>query len=176
MGCPRLNAQRHRIRVFRPYRPDRLLRVDELMAPVKTGKIQAGRFSKGKSGNPDGRPKGSRNKITLAIEALLDNEGEALTQKAIDLAKEGDLQALRLCLDRLMPPRKDRPVSFELPSITCAGDAAKASAALVTAVSIGQITPSEAVELGRLLESYVKTLEATDLEERLKKLEKVISQ
>jgi len=146
------------------------------MAPVKTGKIQAGRFSKGKSGNPDGRPKGSRNKITLAIESLLDNEGEALTQKAIDLAKEGDLQALRICLDRLVPPRKDRPVSFELPSITCAGDAAKASAALVAAVSIGQITPSEAVELGRLLESYVKTLEATDLEERLKKLEKVITQ
>jgi hypothetical protein len=85
------------------------------MAPVKTGKIQAGRFSKGKSGNPDGRPKGSRNKITLAIEALLDNEGEALTQKAIELAKEGDMQALRLRLDRVVPPRKDRSVNFELP-------------------------------------------------------------
>jgi hypothetical protein len=69
-----------------------------------------------------------------------------------------------------------RPGKTELPAITCAGDAAKASAALVAAVAIGQITPSEAVELGRLLESYVKTLEATDLEERLKKLEKVISQ
>jgi hypothetical protein len=99
-----------------------------------------------------------------------------LTKKAIELAKTGDMQALRLCLDRLVPPRKDRPVSFELPAITCAGDAAKASAALVAAVAIGQITPSEAVELGRLLESYVKTLEATDLEERLKKLEKVNSQ
>ena len=85
------------------------------------------------------------------------------------------MQALRLCLDRLVSPRKDRPVSFELPAITCAGDA-KASAALVAAVAIGQITPSEAVELGRLLESYVKTLEATDLEERLKKLERVTTQ
>jgi Family of unknown function (DUF5681) len=162
-----------------PYRPDRLLRVDELMAKSaeNTAKIQRGKpFEPGKSGNPAGKPKGSRNQITLAIEALLDGEGEALTQKAIELAKAGDMQALRLCLDRLVPPRKDRPVSFELPAITCAGDAAKASAALVAAVSIGQITPSEAVELGRLLESYVKTLEATDLEERLKKLEKVISQ
>ena len=132
-----------------------------------TAKIQRGKpFEPGKSGNPAGKPKGSRNQITLAIEALLDGEGEALTKKAIELAKTGDMQALRLCLDRLVPPRKDRPVSF----------AAKASAALVAAVSIGQITPSEAVELGRLLESYVKTLEATDLEERLKKLEKVISQ
>jgi hypothetical protein len=139
-----------------------------------TAKIQRGKpFEPGKSGNPAGKPKGSRNQITLAIEALLDGEGEAL---CIELAKTGDMQALRLCLDRLVPPRKDRPVSFELPPITCAGDAAKASAALVAAVAIGQITPSEAVELGRLLESYVKTLEATDLEERLKKLEKVISQ
>jgi Family of unknown function (DUF5681) len=141
----------------------------------KTAKIQRGKpFEAGKSGNPDGRPKGSRNKITLAIEALLDNEGEALTQKAIDLAKTGDMQALRLCLDRLVSPRKDRPVSFELPAITCAGDAAKASAALVAAVAIGQITPSEAVELGRLLESYVRTLEATELEERLGKLERTM--
>jgi hypothetical protein len=155
------------------------LRVDELMAKSaeNTAKIQRGKpFKPGKSGNPAGKPKGSRNQITLAIEALLDGEGEALTKKAIELAKTGDMQALRLCLDRLVPPRKDRPVSFELPAITCAGDAAKASAALVAAVAIGQITPSEAVELGRLLESYVKTLEATDLEERLKKLEKVISQ
>ena len=96
-----------------------------------TAKIQRGKpFEPGKSGNPAGKPKGSRNQITLAIEALLDGEGEALTKKAIELAKTGDMQALRLCLDRLVPPRKDRPVSFELPAITCAGDAAKASAAL----------------------------------------------
>jgi hypothetical protein len=89
--------------------------------------------------------KGRAIKITLAIEALLDNE--ALTQKAIDLAKEGDLQALRLCLDRLVPPRKDRPVSFELPAITCAGDAAKASAALVLR-SLKQPTWKNAEEAG----------------------------
>jgi hypothetical protein len=110
----------------------------------------------------------------VALESLLDGQAQALTQKAIDLALTGDLTALRICLDRILPPRKDRPVTFTLPPIACASDVAKASAALVAAVSLGEITPSEAVEVGRLLECYVKALEVTELEERLGKLEKVV--
>ena len=71
----------------------------------KTGIIQlktqkAGAFPKGKSGNPKGRPKGARNKATLAAEALLDGDAETITKKAIELAKAGDLTAIRLCLRR----------------------------------------------------------------------------
>jgi Family of unknown function (DUF5681) len=66
-------------------------------------------FEPGKSGNPAGKLKGTRNKTTLAVMALLDGEAETITRKAIQLAKEGDLTALRLCLDRIAPPRKDRP-------------------------------------------------------------------
>src|SRR5215213_10832715 len=87
---------------------------------------RGGRF---KPGNP-GRPKGARHKTTLAIEALLDGEAEALTRKAIELAKAGDLVALRLCLDRICPPRKDRPVTFTLPSLESGTDAKNAVAAL----------------------------------------------
>lgn len=126
------------------------------------------------AGNP-GRPKGSRNATTLLMESLLDGQAQALTQKAIALALTGDMAALRLCLERILPPRKDRPVTFSLPPIACASDAAKASAALVAAVSLGEITPSEAVELGRLLESFVRALEVTELEERLGKLERIMS-
>jgi Family of unknown function (DUF5681) len=72
-------------------------------------------FQPGLSGNPAGKPKGTRNKTTLAVEAPLDGEAETLTRKAIELAKAGDLAALRVCLDRIAPPRKDRPVLFELP-------------------------------------------------------------
>jgi Family of unknown function (DUF5681) len=129
-------------------------------------------FEPGQSGNPAGKAKGTRNKVTLAIEALLDGEAEALTRKAIELAKGGDLAALRLCLDRLAPPRKDRLVMFELPTITSAADAVKASAALVTAVAIGDLTPAEAGELGKLIEAYVKALEATDFAARLDNLER----
>ncbi len=121
-------------------------------------------------GNP-GKPKGARHKTTLAMEALLDKEGEALTRVAIQKAKAGDMIALRLCMDRLAPARKDRHVSFELPKIEQAADAAKASAAIVKAVAEGEITPSEASELTRVLESYSRILEVADHEERLKRLE-----
>ena len=75
------------------------------------------RFEPGQSGNPSGRPKGSRNKATLAVETLLDGEAEVITRKAIELAKKGDLVAIRLCLDRIAPPRKDRPIPFSLPAL-----------------------------------------------------------
>ena len=109
------------------------------------------------------------------MDALLDGEAETLTRKAIEKAKDGDITALRLCLDRIAPVRKDRPVTFSLPSIAGAADAAKASAALMAAVSAGEITPSEAAEIGRLLETYVRTLEITELEERLRKLEGIMT-
>src|ERR1700693_659671 len=74
----------------------------ELMTAENTTKEQRGKpFTPGASGNPDGRPKGSRNKSTLALEALLDGQAEALTQKAVELALAGDITALRLCLDRI---------------------------------------------------------------------------
>ena len=83
-------------------------------------------FQPGQSGNPAGKPKGSRNKTTLAMEALLDGEHEAITRKAIELAKDGDGLALRLCIERLLPPRRDRPVKFKLSKLETAADAAAA--------------------------------------------------
>jgi hypothetical protein len=122
------------------------------------------------AGNP-GKPKGARHKTTLAIEALLDGEAEELTRVAIEKAKAGDMIALRLCLDRLAPARKDRHISFAFPKIEQAADAVKASLAIVEAVAAGEITPSEAGELTRVLESYARILETADHEERLKRLE-----
>jgi hypothetical protein len=78
-----------------------------------TAPIQRGRpFEPGKSGNPKGRPKGSRNQATLLAEALLDGEAEAITRKLVDKALEGDTTALRLCLDRLVAPMRERRVTF----------------------------------------------------------------
>jgi len=143
--------------------------------PEKTGGKQVGRFQKGKSGNPAGKPKGARNKTTLAMEALLDGEAEAIVRKAIEKAKEGDPTALRMCLERIVPPRKDRPIAFAFPEIKTAADALTATGALVAAVAAGDITPSEAAELSRLIEGYTKVLEATDLADRIAKLEGMIS-
>src|SRR5271166_5794025 len=78
---------------------------------------QRGGFKPGQSGNPAGKPKGARNKTTLAVEALLDGEAEALTRKAIEKALEGDSVALRLCLERIIPVRRERPTPFAMPKL-----------------------------------------------------------
>jgi hypothetical protein len=136
------------------------------MSSAKTGEQQVGRFRKGRSGNPAGRPAGSRNTATLACEALLEGQAEALTQKAVDMALAGDPVALRLCLERICPVRKDRAVSFPLPPINAARDAANIAAAVTEAVAAGQITPSEAGEIGKLIEAYVRAYHAAELDDR----------
>jgi hypothetical protein len=145
--------------------------------PASTGNQQADtKFKPGQSGNPSGRVKGSRNQMTLAMEALLDGESEALTRKAIGLALGGDITALRLCLDRVLPPRKDRPVSFALPAIGGTHDAATAMASILAAVSSGDVTPGEGGEISRLIDSYVRAVEATELHERISRLERAAQQ
>ena len=140
-------------------------------APENTGRERSGRFQKGQSGNPNGRPPGARNRTTVAMEALLDGEGEAIMRTAIGKAKEGDSTALRLCLERLAPARRERCIQFAFPPIETAADAAKAAAALVTGVASGELTPAEAGELGRLIDNFVRALEASDFEARLRRLE-----
>jgi hypothetical protein len=140
-----------------------------------TAKKQRGRpFAKGQSGNQSGRPAGSRNKATLAAETLLDGEAETLTRKVIEKAKEGDMAALRLCLDRILAPRKDRPTPFDLPVLQNTEDAPKALAAIATAVARGDLSISEAAEFCRIVEAYVRAIEATDLERRLRSIEATI--
>jgi Family of unknown function (DUF5681) len=128
-------------------------------------------FERGRSGNPAGRPKGARNKATLAIEELLDGEAEALTRKAVDKALEGDMAALRICLDRLLPTRRDRLVTFELPAIESANDALKASSAILAACAAGLLSVREAVEFQSLISNHVRMHESNDFEARLAALE-----
>jgi hypothetical protein len=121
-------------------------------------------------GNP-GRPKGSRNKATLAAEAILDGEAEKLSRKAVERALDGDLAALKLCLDRLVPPRRERCLYVKLPVIQKASDAAEAIAELIAAASRGELSPSETEAFVRIIETYAKVLVANDFEQRLAKLE-----
>lgn len=137
---------------------------------IRNNGASTGKDTRFKPGNP-GRPKGSRHKVTLAIEELLDGQAEALTQKAIDLAMAGDMTALKLCLDRLAPVRRDRPVTFDLPEIQTTEDLPKATRAILEAVAAGELTPSEAAELGKLVDAHAKAIEVTDLHRRLEALE-----
>ena len=135
---------------------------------MKNGRNTAGQFSTGNTG----RPKGSRNKATLAIESLLQGQAEALTQTAVTKALEGDSVALRLCIERIAPAPMDQPVSFSLPKMQNAIDASKAAGSVLTAVSDGELTPIEAIRVMSLIDSYRRTLELTEIEERLMTLEK----
>ena len=130
-----------------------------------------GKWAKGTSGNSKGRPRGSRNKTTLAAQALLDGEDERLTRKAIQLALGGDTTALRLCLERLLPPRRDRPISHELPSLATTEDAVRAFASLARSVGLGEITPGEAGAVSKLVDSFVNALAVNEFEQRLKAVE-----
>jgi hypothetical protein len=143
-----------------------------MLKPEIRGPEQADtRFKPGQSGNPSGRPRGARHRTTVAIEALLEGEGEALTRKAIELAKAGDMQALRLCMDRLAPPRRDSPVAFDLPEMKTVSDAVLAMGALVGAVAEGDLTPTEAAELTGMVQAFAKIIETAEFEERIQKLE-----
>jgi len=131
-------------------------------------------FKPGQSGNPAGKPKGTRNATTLALEVLLDGQASALTQKAINLALAGDMAAIRLCLDRILPPRKDSPVAFDLPEMKTISDAVPAIGALVKAVGRGDLTPMEAAELTKMVQAFAKIIETAELEDRVRKLEEAI--
>lgn len=132
-----------------------------------TGKKQ-GRFQPGVSGNAAGRPKGSRNKTTLAVESLLEGQAEALTQKAIERALDGDPAALRLCLDRLAPPRRDRPVEFSLPAVKEAADCRDALAAILAATAEGELTLSEAATLAKLVTDFADLDAKTEVARKMR--------
>jgi hypothetical protein len=121
-------------------------------------------------GNP-GKPKGARHKATLAAEALLEGEAKALTRKAIAMALAGDTTALRLCLERLVPPRKERTIRFAAPALAAAADVPAALAAIVAAIAQGYITPGEGSDLAALIDRFRAAFEVESLEARITALE-----
>jgi hypothetical protein len=129
-------------------------------------------FEKGQSGNPLGRPPGARNKATLIAEALLQGEAAELTRAVIERAKAGNVEALRMCLDRLAPPSRHRTIEFQLPQLTNAQDAVSALSAIASAVAAGELTPSEAGDLTKLIDGFSRLREGTIIERQLAMLER----
>jgi len=134
---------------------------------MQNGRNTDGKFSDGNAG----RPKGSRNKATIAIESLLEGQAEALTQTAISKALDGDSIALRLCMDRIAPPMKDKPVSFPLPRMRDAMDASEAAGSVLSAKRWNPYAKIEGTRVMGLIDSYRRALELTDIERRLQSLE-----
>ena len=121
-------------------------------------------FKKGESGNPQGRPVGTRNKTTLAALSLIEDEGEQLTRKAVELALNGDLQALKLCMERLAPPAKERPLeAFSLPQLIDQRSVLEALDTIASKLAQGELLPAEATSICKVLEQYRKHFETTEL-------------
>lgn len=130
------------------------------------------KFKKGQSGNPAGRKPGQRNKATLAVVGLLEKETEALTKKAVEMALEGDTAALRLCIERLAPPAKERPIQgFKLPQIEAPADVLVAINTVSERLASGELLPSEAGAVAGVLDHWRKHFETSELDRRLTALE-----
>ena len=140
--------------------------------PPNGGRKADGTFARGNRVGSAGKLPGTRHKVTLAVEALLQGQHAALTQKAINKALEGDTVALRLCLDRIAPPRRDAPITIDLPAVKNAADAVTAGSAVMAALSAGEATPDEAARVMAILTAQKGLIETCDLESRIVELER----
>jgi homospermidine synthase len=138
--------------------------------PDKTDEKQ-GKFRKGRSGNPLGRPRGIRNKASLLAKALFEGEIEGICRKAIEEAKQGNMQAIKLILDRILPPKKEAPILIDLPVMKTGSDILEAVHRVAVAICDGKISPSEGELLTRIIDRQAKAIELNEFELRLKNLE-----
>jgi hypothetical protein len=136
-----------------------------------TRRDHAGLWKPGQSGNPAGKPKGARHRATLVAEQLIDGSGELLVKKCLEMALGGDAAAMRLVMERLCPPRRERPVNLAMPKINVASDLIAAASAVAEAAADGEITPGEAASLSALVANTAKAVETFELADRLAKLE-----
>ncbi len=142
-----------------------------MSAPENTGTKTGSKWKPGQSGNPRGKPKGTRHKATQLAIGMMNDEAERIVRKVIDGALEGDAVCLRLCLERLAPPAKERPLSLALPATATAEGISAAQQAIVQAVASGELLPGEAATLAGILETRRKALETQELEQRIAALE-----
>lgn len=129
-------------------------------------------FKPGQSGNPKGRPKGALNKTTRAALALMMDEAETITRVAIEAAKGGDMTAVRLILDRLVPTVKERLIELPgLPDTRTAQGVSEAQQKILEAVAAGTIAPGEGATLTGIVEARRRAIETLELEQRICALE-----
>jgi hypothetical protein len=139
--------------------------------PSKNGKKSADtRFQPGHPGGP-GRPAGSRNKATIALDKIADDAGEDILKQMVEAAKGGDLRAADLVLSRIWPVRKGRPISLELPKIDTAADLVGALGRVADAVAAGDVIPDEGQAVSAVLETKRRAIETLELETRIVALE-----
>jgi Family of unknown function (DUF5681) len=122
------------------------------------------------SGNP-GRPPGSKNKVTQALEQLAEEQAEQVFQKVREQALAGDVPSQKIFLDRAYPPPKGRPINVRIPPINGPQDALSSIAAIFSAIREGQLTPDEISALSLVVGRFIQIIELQDHERRIAALE-----
>src|SRR5258707_1763982 len=123
-----------------------------------------GRFAPGQSGNPNGRPKGARNRRSALAAVLKEGEQDRMLRLVAEKALEGDASCLKYCLDRLQP--RWRAVHLDLPE-GAESNGAAFHAAILRAAADGEITPDEAASLARSVAARRPVMAAHLVERRL---------
>jgi hypothetical protein len=104
-------------------------------------------------------PKGTRHRATQLAEKLMEDDAENIVRAVIAAAKGGDPTAMRLCVERLVPLRKGRPVVFDLPPVKTAADIAGAVGGLARAMAAGELTTDEASAAASVIEMHRRAIE-----------------
>ena len=141
--------------------------------PDASRKRSRGRFVRGCSGNPAGRPRGIKDK-RVALRSLMEPAKERLIHKAVTLALSGDTAALKLCIERLVPVLKatSEPIATGVP-IADTTPALQARA-IFERVASGQIAAEDGEKLMSLLVNQSKVFEAAELRQKVNDLEMLV--
>src|SRR5215210_5919845 len=142
------------------------------MDAATTARKQRGRaWPKGTSGNPVGRPKGSRHQALAVLDAIGAEGAAAVLRRVVEAAAGGDMRAADILLRRLWPERRGRPLHFDLPAVETAADLPGAYGRLLRAVAVGEASPEEAQAGAALVDGERRAIETTALERRIAALE-----
>lgn len=134
-------------------------------------------FKQGQSGNPDGRPAGSKNRRTQ-LAKLLEPYAEELIAKLVDLARGGDVNALRLCIDRLIPKATQEPITldFDTSNINNLEYLMEFGRAVLAATANGELSPTDAKQLAILADTHRRLIENGEMRRMLEEIERARKQ